>query len=244
MRICECVLAQVWMHHGLLWARKRRCSTLDNHYHYSTIMIDMSSISVPWCICIAVFWLTTDWVLPWRLTRIRACEWFMSHMWMGHGTRVDESWQTYGWVIAHIWMSHGTHMDESWHTFSNAMTIRYLHIYTHTQTHLHTHRHRHTHIHKQLQIHIQMNAYHTHTLTHTLNSHAHAHAHTHTQTNTYTHIHECSPASAFLRFWIVSSPAEPCVVWCVKCRHALSKALFTTRIESHLQCVAVCCSVL
>ena len=28
---------------------------------------------------------------------------------------------TYEWVMVHIWMSHGTHMNESWHTFEWVM---------------------------------------------------------------------------------------------------------------------------
>ena len=48
-------------------------------------------------------------------------EWVMAHIWMSHGTRMNESWHTYEWVMAHIWMSHGTHMTESWHTYEWVM---------------------------------------------------------------------------------------------------------------------------
>ena len=41
----------------------------------------------------------------------------MTHIWMSHGTHMNESWHTYVWVMAHISMSHGTHMNESWHTY-------------------------------------------------------------------------------------------------------------------------------
>jgi len=39
----------------------------------------------------------------------------MAHVWMSHGTHLNESWHTCEWVMAHIWMSHGTHVNESWH---------------------------------------------------------------------------------------------------------------------------------
>ena len=39
--------------------------------------------------------------------------WVMAHIWMSHGTHIDELWHTYQWVMAHIWMSHGTLINES-----------------------------------------------------------------------------------------------------------------------------------
>jgi len=47
--------------------------------------------------------------------------WVMTHIWMSHGTHMNESWHTYEWVMAHIWMSHGTHMNKSWHTYEWVM---------------------------------------------------------------------------------------------------------------------------
>jgi len=36
-----------------------------------------------------------------RATRIRGQ--VASHLWMGHGTRINESWHTYKWVVALVW---------------------------------------------------------------------------------------------------------------------------------------------
>ena len=35
-------------------------------------------------------------------------EWVMAHIWMSHGTYMNESWHIYEWVMAHIGMSHVT----------------------------------------------------------------------------------------------------------------------------------------
>ena len=43
----------------------------------------------------------------------------MAHLWMSHGTHMNESLHTYEGVMAHIWMSHSTHMNESWYTHMN-----------------------------------------------------------------------------------------------------------------------------
>jgi len=39
------------------------------------------------------------------------------HLWMSHGTHINESWQTYKWIMAHVQMSHGARTHESWHTY-------------------------------------------------------------------------------------------------------------------------------
>jgi len=48
--------------------------------------------------------------------------WVMAHMWMSHGTHMNESWHTYEWIVSPssryilysiLWMSHGTHVNES-----------------------------------------------------------------------------------------------------------------------------------
>jgi len=52
-------------------------------------------------------------------------EYAISHMWMSHGTHMNESWHTYEWVIAHIWMSHGTHTDGSCHNESCHILMRH-----------------------------------------------------------------------------------------------------------------------
>ena len=44
-------------------------------------------------------------------------EWVTAHIWMSHGTHVNESRHTYEWVTAHIWMSHGTHINELYVSF-------------------------------------------------------------------------------------------------------------------------------
>jgi len=48
-------------------------------------------------------------------------EWVMAHIWMSHGTHVNESCHTCEWVMAHIWMSHGTHVNASRHTCAEVM---------------------------------------------------------------------------------------------------------------------------
>ena len=46
-------------------------------------------------------------------------EWITAHVWMSHGTYMNESRHTYEWVwvTSHIWMSHGTYMNESRHIY-------------------------------------------------------------------------------------------------------------------------------
>jgi len=44
-------------------------------------------------------------------------EWDMAHIWTSHVTHMNETWHTYEWVLPHIWMRHGTHMIESYHTY-------------------------------------------------------------------------------------------------------------------------------
>jgi len=39
----------------------------------------------------------------------------MAHIWLSHGTPMNETWHTYEWFMAHEWMIHCTHMNESWH---------------------------------------------------------------------------------------------------------------------------------
>jgi len=43
-------------------------------------------------------------------------EWVMSHIWIRHVTRVNESCHTYEYVMSHIWMSHVTHTNTACHT--------------------------------------------------------------------------------------------------------------------------------
>jgi len=40
----------------------------------------------------------------------------LSHVWMSHITRLNESCHTYEWITSRIWMSHSAHMNQSWHT--------------------------------------------------------------------------------------------------------------------------------
>jgi len=42
----------------------------------------------------------------------------VTHSYVCHDSCI---WHTYEWVMAHIWMSHGTHMNESWHTYEWVM---------------------------------------------------------------------------------------------------------------------------
>jgi len=79
----------------------------------------------------------TGWKIPrtgWESITVEGCgllcallrhtyEWVMSHIWMCHGTHMNESCHTYkwflelrfadSWVMAHIWMSHVTHTNDS-----------------------------------------------------------------------------------------------------------------------------------
>ena len=60
---------------------------------------------------------------------VRVYEWVMSHVWMSHVTRMNESrmnesCHTYEWVMSHVWMgnvyvgtSHVSHMNEACHTW-------------------------------------------------------------------------------------------------------------------------------
>jgi len=41
-------------------------------------------------------------------------EWFMSHIWMSHVTHINETGLTYVWVMSHIWMSHGTNIKTTY----------------------------------------------------------------------------------------------------------------------------------
>jgi len=46
------------------------------------------------------------------------CEWVMAHMWMSHGTNVNESScyeSSCSYVRHDMWVSHGTYINESWH---------------------------------------------------------------------------------------------------------------------------------
>ena len=49
-------------------------------------------------------------------------EWVMAHIWMSHGTHMNEPRRTHKWVMAHLWMSHGAPIDESWHTYEWVMS--------------------------------------------------------------------------------------------------------------------------
>ena len=57
-----------------------------------------------------------------------------------HAASLNASWRTSEWVMAHIWMSHGTHMNEStpmhlsWHISKWVMAYMYVHIYICTYT--------------------------------------------------------------------------------------------------------------
>ena len=55
-----------------------------------------------------------------------SCEWVMSHIWMIHVTRMNESHHithikklrhAYAWVLSHVWMSHVTRIKELWHAY-------------------------------------------------------------------------------------------------------------------------------
>ena len=46
-----------------------------------------------------------EWVIP----HISRSHGVMAHIWMSHGTHMNESWHTYEWVMAHVWRSHTTH---------------------------------------------------------------------------------------------------------------------------------------
>ena len=50
-----------------------------------------------------------------RKTKSREASSCVSHTWMSHVTRMNESCYTYEWVMSHIWMSHVTHMNDISH---------------------------------------------------------------------------------------------------------------------------------
>jgi len=55
----------------------------------------------------------------------------MSHVWMGHVTRVNGSCHTYELVMAHAWMSHVTHVNESCHTCESVLAYAWMRHVTH-----------------------------------------------------------------------------------------------------------------
>ena len=67
---------------------------------------------------------TNEWITT-HILRISS-RWVMSHVWMSHGTYLNESCHTFAWVMSHIWMSHVTLMNESWHT-SRAQLLQISH---------------------------------------------------------------------------------------------------------------------
>ena len=50
----------------------------------------------------------------------------MKHVWMTHGTHMNESSHTYEWVMSHIWMSHVTHMNESCHEHGSFICMTHI----------------------------------------------------------------------------------------------------------------------
>ena len=81
------------------------------------------------------------------------CEWIMSHMWMNHGTHVNESWHTCTTttkpiasnisVMSHMWMRHVTHINESCHTYEWVMSDKWImsRMYCHCITNCHQYPH-------------------------------------------------------------------------------------------------------
>jgi len=73
----------------------------------------------------------------------------MSHTWMRHVTRMNESCHTHEWVMPHTsgaaptpclrWKSHATHMDESCHTHGWVMPHTWMSHATHMDESCHTH---------------------------------------------------------------------------------------------------------
>jgi len=47
----------------------------------------------------------------------------MAHIWMSHGTHMNESCHTYEWAMSHIWMSHATHMNNECDTYERRMRL-------------------------------------------------------------------------------------------------------------------------
>ena len=63
----------------------------------------------------------------------------MSHIWMSHGTHMNESCHTYEWVMLHIWISHVTHMNESCRTYEWVMAhiwMSYVRTYEWVMSHI------------------------------------------------------------------------------------------------------------
>jgi len=51
----------------------------------------------------------------WARRSYHTCEWVMSHIWMSHVTRMNESCHTHEWVVSHLWTRHVTHINEARH---------------------------------------------------------------------------------------------------------------------------------
>jgi len=67
-------------------------------------------------------------------------EWVMSHVWMCHVTYTPthDSCDIYGWVVSHTWISHVTHMNESCLTYEWVMSHIWLSHVKHMNQSCHT----------------------------------------------------------------------------------------------------------
>jgi len=64
-------------------------------------------------------------------------EWVMAHIWMSHGTHMNDVSTHMIWVMAHIWVSHGTRINESCHTHEWCeCTYESLHIFEWVKAHI------------------------------------------------------------------------------------------------------------
>jgi len=55
-------------------------------------------------------------------SRQKPIQWVICHVWMSHGTHMNEPLHAYEWVMSRMWMSHVTHMNESWHAYKWVMS--------------------------------------------------------------------------------------------------------------------------
>jgi len=95
----------------------------DKIHYLTTIYVDAMTHPLVWhdsLMCVTWLMHTSGLydVIESRLTY----EWDMSHIWMGHVTRMNESGHTYARIVPHVWMCHATRMNESCHIYEWVMT--------------------------------------------------------------------------------------------------------------------------
>jgi len=73
-----------------------------------------------------------------RVNESSLYEWVTSHVWMSHASSVNESCLTCEWVMSHMWMSHVSHVNESCLTCEWVMSHIWMSHGTHMDESSHT----------------------------------------------------------------------------------------------------------